>query len=165
MYVTNKSDTFLSSRQTCTELGKISVSFLTIGKVDDNKSSTLNASTDKSAKKIVIATTATSTSESLGWCGSPESALTSNCSYLKQERPQTRSTTLPFPATEVNREKLKTWLLDYYSSSTFNICTHQLLPMMETKPLRLMINPDPSPIAHHTPVPVPIHWQDDVKAD
>ena len=36
--------------------------------------------------------------------------------------------------------------------------------MMKTKPLRLMINPDASPTAHHTPVPVPIHWQDDVKA-
>ena len=67
-------------------------------------------------------------------------------------------------ATEVNREKLQTWLLDYYSSSTFNICSHQPLPMMKTKPLLLMINPEASPIAHHTPVPVPIHWQDDVKA-
>ena len=36
--------------------------------------------------------------------------------------------------------------------------------MMKTKPLRLIINPEASPIAHHTPLPVPIHWQDDLKA-
>ena len=27
-----------------------------------------------------------------------------------------------------------------------------------------MINPDAEPVAHHTPVPVPLHWQEDVKA-
>ena len=27
-----------------------------------------------------------------------------------------------------------------------------------------MIDPDAKPIAHHTPAPVPLHWQEDVKA-
>ena len=31
-------------------------------------------------------------------------------------------------------------------------------------PMRLMVNPDAKPVAHHTPVPVPLHWQADVKA-
>ena len=35
---------------------------------------------------------------------------------------------------------------------------------MEGPPLHLMIAPDTKPVAHHTPVAVPIHWQDDVKA-
>ena len=37
---------------------------------------------------------------------------------------------LPFAATESNKEKLKQFLLQYYKSSTFNMCPHQLLPLM-----------------------------------
>ena len=29
--------------------------------------------------------------------------------------------------------------------------------------MRLIIDPDAKPIAHHTPVPVPLHWRDAVK--
>jgi len=36
--------------------------------------------------------------------------------------------------------------------------------MMDTEPLHLMIKPDAKPVAHHTPVPLPVHWQDAVKA-
>ena len=35
---------------------------------------------------------------------------------------------------------------------------------MDGVPMRLMVNPDAKPVAHHTPVPVPLHWQADVKA-
>ena len=35
---------------------------------------------------------------------------------------------------------------------------------MEGPPLRLMIHPDAKPVACHTPIDVPIHWRDDVKA-
>ncbi len=35
---------------------------------------------------------------------------------------------------------------------------------MDGPPMRLMIDPDAKPVAHHTPIPVPIHWQDEVKA-
>ena len=30
--------------------------------------------------------------------------------------------------------------------------------------MKLMIYPDAEPVAHHTPVPVPIQWRDAVKA-
>ncbi len=36
--------------------------------------------------------------------------------------------------------------------------------MMSGPPMRLMVNPDAKPIAHHTPIPVALHWQDAVKA-
>lgn len=36
--------------------------------------------------------------------------------------------------------------------------------MMAGPPLRLMVDPDARPVAYHTPIPVPAHWQDDVKA-
>ena len=68
------------------------------------------------------------------------------------------------PATEANRAALEKHLLKIYAQSTFNTCTHQPLPRMTGPPLRLMLDEDATPIAHHTPIPVAIHWQDEVKA-
>ena len=70
---------------------------------------------------------------------------------------------LPFAATEANVPKLKKYILDYYKSSTFNTCEHQRLPMMEGPPLKLMINKSAKPVAYHTPLPIPLHWQEEVK--
>ena len=36
--------------------------------------------------------------------------------------------------------------------------------MMTGPPLRLMVDPDAKPVAYHTPVPVALHWMEDVKA-
>ena len=36
--------------------------------------------------------------------------------------------------------------------------------LTEGPPLRLMIHPDAKSVACHTPIDVPIHWRDDVKA-
>jgi len=30
--------------------------------------------------------------------------------------------------------------------------------------MKLMVDPNAEPVAHHTPVPVPLHWRDAVKA-
>ncbi len=30
--------------------------------------------------------------------------------------------------------------------------------------MRLMVDPNAEPVAHHTPIPVPLHWQEEVKA-
>ena len=36
---------------------------------------------------------------------------------------------------------------------------------MDSVPMRLMVDPEAEPTTpHHTPVPVPLHWQDQVKA-
>ena len=35
---------------------------------------------------------------------------------------------------------------------------------MDTKFLYLIIDPNATPVAHHTPVLVPVHWQEEVKA-
>ena len=86
------------------------------------------------------------------------------CSCPPRCKPPPRPTKLPFPATADNRARLQQWLLDYYASSTFNTCEHTPLPMMDGKPLRLMVNLYKEPIAYHTPIPVPIHWHDEVKA-
>ena len=86
------------------------------------------------------------------------------CDCPPRQKPPPKPTELPFPATEDNRESLQQWLLEYYKSSTFNTCEHQPLPLMDSVPMRLMVDPEAEPVAHHTPVPVPLHWQDQVKA-
>lgn len=87
------------------------------------------------------------------------------CDCPRRKLPPPPPTSLPFPATEDNVPKLKQYLLDYYRSSTFNTCEHQPLPLMEGPPMKLMIEKDATPVAHHSPVPVPVHWQEQVKAD
>ena len=71
---------------------------------------------------------------------------------------------LPFPATPENREKLELFLLEFYKSSTFNKCDKQPLPLMEGPPLHMRVDPEAQPTAFHTPIPVPLHWQAEVKA-
>ena len=53
-----------------------------------------------------------------------------DCQIRHQVPPHPRS--LLFPPTEENAPKLKDSLLNHYSSSTFNNCTHQTLPIWST---------------------------------
>ena len=89
-----------------------------------------------------------------------ESCLTAPCEFPRRQLPPAPPTELPFPATEENSKKLQEYLLEYYKSSSFNTCEHQTLPMMDGPPLKLMVDPGAVPVSYHTPVPVPLHWQD-----
>ena len=64
---------------------------------------------------------------------------------------------IPFEPVEENVPKLEAWLLEYYSSSGFNVCPHQPLQKMEGKPLGINFMEGAEPKAIHTPVPVPYH--------
>ena len=139
VYFTDSTDRFFLSKQACIALGLISNHFPTIGET---------ASDEIRASSTVAL---------------PEPERSCNCP--DRQLPPPKPTSLPIPATEDNADALKAWLLDYYKSSTFNVCQHQPLPMMSGPPMRLMIDPNAQPIAHHTPIPVPIHWSDEVKAD
>lgn len=86
------------------------------------------------------------------------------CDCPRRAEPPAKPTTLPMPATEANREALRQHLLRTYAQSTFNTCPHQPLPRMSGPPLRLMLDEGATPVAYHTPIPVAIHWQDEVKA-
>ena len=90
--------------------------------------------------------------------------LASTCNCPKRKVPPPLPTKLPYPAYEANPTKLKQFLMDYYKSSTFNTCDHQSLSLMDGPPMRLMVDSDAEPVAHHTTVPVPIHWKEEVKA-
>ena len=85
-----------------------------------------------------------------------------NCPIRKD--PPKPPTELPFPAVPENTGKLKNWILDYYKASTFNTCENQQLKMMSGLPLKIDIDPDATPVAINSPIPVPIHWQKEVKS-
>ncbi|RUS74671.1 hypothetical protein EGW08_017577 [Elysia chlorotica] len=139
VYFTSATDKLFLSKQACIALGMISPSFPTIGETN-----TLH-STDSEIN--------------------PNTPVTEQvCKCPRRQPPPPCPTTLPFPATEENVDELEKWLLKYYEASTFNVCEHQLLPKMSGPPIRLMINPDAQPVAYHTPIPIPVHWQDEVKA-
>ena len=85
------------------------------------------------------------------------------CHCPNRAPPPPRPTTLPYPPTEENRERLEQYLLNKYAASAFNICDHQTLPMMSGPPLSFTIDPTATPKPCHTPIPIPIHWQEEVK--
>lgn len=89
---------------------------------------------------------------------------TQNCQCPTRQLPPPLPKTLPFAATDNNRLKLRDFLLNYYKSSTFNTCEHQTLPLMRGPPMLLMVEPDAKPVAQHSPVSAPMHWQEEVKA-
>ena len=134
VYFTDSTERVFLSKQACISLGILSKSFPTIGE-------TLEASVKSQ---------------------SSESAITRSCQCPTRQMPPPRPTELPYPATIENREKLEKFLLEYYKSSTFNVCQHQNLPMMTGPPLHIMIEDNARPVAHHKPTPVPVHWQQDV---
>ena len=72
-------------------------------------------------------------------------------------------TSMPHPATEDNREKLEEFIMDYYKGSAFNVCEHHPLPMIQDKPLSIIVNDKVKPTAIHKPVLIPVHWEQQVK--
>ena len=154
VYITNDSNKLFLSWETCTALGIISGNFPTVGETPQPSTVNEKQKPSDAAEQIHLTPT----------LNTLESAHHSPCNCPRCTEPPTKPTQPPFPATEENRQFLQEWLLDYYKSSTFNTCEHQPLPLMDSTPMRLMIDPDAEPVAHHTPVPVPLHWQEDVKA-
>ncbi len=137
VYITKHTNKLFLSREACADLGIIPNQFPSVNQV-----------------------TGPSQGDSIGATNIPQQG----CHCPKRTQPPPAPTTLPYPATEENRAKLEQYLLDSYHSSTFNTCEHQTLPLMAGPPMRLMIDPQATPTAHHTPIPVPLHWQDEVKA-
>ena len=88
---------------------------------------------------------------------------TAPCGCYKRQQPPTRPKSLPFAPTDENIPKMREWLINRFSSSTFNKCTHQRLPMMSGPPIKLNINSNVKPSAVHTPAPIPLHWREAVK--
>jgi hypothetical protein len=146
-YVTDDSDKLFLSREACMALGMISNTFPTIGETLPPPNMSAHSPQDNPNLNHTV----------YGTHAAP-------CNCPKRQMPPQRPNKLPYSATEANCPLLQQWLLDHYASSTFNTCEHQPLPLMQSPPMRLMVNPDAVPVAHHNPIPVPLHWQNEVKA-
>ena len=85
------------------------------------------------------------------------------CDCVPRTPPPDRPKELPFTCIPANNQKMREWLLNRYAASTFNKCTHQLLPEMTGPPLKIHIKPDAIPKAISTASPIPKHGENEVK--
>ena len=70
----------------------------------------------------------------------------------------------PFPFTEENIPKLKSWLANAFSTSSFNTSSAPMAKM-SGPPMKIHVNPNAMPVAIHKPISIPHHWRAQVKAD
>ena len=89
---------------------------------------------------------------------------TADCGCPVRELPP-EPPTMPFPATEENKEKMKQYLVEKYRASTFNTCQHQPLSMMHGPPMELFLQNNARPHAVYQPAVVAVHWETKVKQD
>ena len=142
-YISSLVHTLFLSEQACEDLGIIEESFPRVGtfQLPGNLSSSGSVSPQHTAAQRP-------------------------CSCPPRTAPPPPPTALPMPAVPENREKLQKWIEDKYASSAFNQCCHQELPLVTgLPPLRLHVDPDKTPVATHTPISIPIHWQKQVKEE
>ena len=100
----------------------------------------------------------------VGRC-SPGTEDVDKCSCPIRKKPPLRPSHLPFPCTPSNNEKMRDWLLNRFSSSTFNTCAHRPLPSMDGPPVEIHLDDGAVPRACHTAATIPLHWQDQVHED
>ena len=91
----------------------------------------------------------------------PDSDLPCRCPRREFVDPPDK---IPYAATEENREDLEKWIINHFGSSAFNICKRQTMPCTEGPPMKIHTRPDATPVAVHKPVPVPLHYREEVKA-
>ena len=174
-YVTDRPGMFFLSRRACADLGIISETFPTIGEASSTRPSAQQPKAQPQTTypygrirskhdTMVDACPITSTAPKVKSCKKQPSHEQAPCGCPKRTEPPPLPK-IPFPATENNREHLENFILDYWSSSTFNICPHQPPPYMSGPPMKLMIDPNAKPVANFRTIPVPIHYEEDVKAD
>ncbi len=86
------------------------------------------------------------------------------CGCLLRTLPPEKLVKLPFRACPENVSKMKDWLWNRYAGSTFNTCRHQQLRGMSGPPLELHIDESVPHKPARTPAMVPIHDQEQIKA-
>ena len=85
------------------------------------------------------------------------------CTCQKRSLPPERPKKLPFPAIPENNQKMESWLLSQFASSTFNVCPRQQLPEMSGPPVKIHLKDGAKPFKAQTAVSIPIHWQPAIK--
>ena len=72
---------------------------------------------------------------------------------------------LPFAPSTANIPEMKAWLLNWYAPSIFNKFPHQPLPRMDGPPVEIHLVEDDVSRKVAMPATIPLHWQEQVKAD
>ena len=88
-----------------------------------------------------------------------------SCKCLPRVDAPERPSEIPFPPNDENIENLQDWLLEKFSASAFNTCTHQTLKEMTGEPLKIVFKRDHQEHRVHTPIEVPHHFKHKVKED
>ena len=91
-----------------------------------------------------------------------ETSTHDNCKCIPRATAPERPTRIPYDPIPENVHKIKQWMVDRFSGSAFNQCTHQELPVMTGEPMDIIFKDDHIPYAVHTPIKVPIHWESQV---
>ena len=143
VYITPNTEDFYLSRKGCQDLGLVSSSFPTIGEAYNRPTQKTSAASQDTAEH----------QNQLAECGCPK--RTTPPPIYKP----------PFALIDSNREQIEQFLLSHYSSSTFNTCTHQKLPVMKGPKMNLMVDKTVKPTAVQKAIPIPIHFVEQVKDD
>ena len=150
VYVSGSTDLFYLSRNGMQQLRIISPQFPVVGEAA--------SVTDKVQDESKVTDDAPMVNPS-----DKSTVIDMQCTCPKRQQPPPRPTHLPFAPSEENIPLMKQWLLDRYAGSTFNRCPHQPLPMMSGPPIHIHMDPNATPVAVHTPAPIPLHWRKQIK--
>jgi len=149
VYISPDANSFYLSKDAMIQLGIISPSFPQIGSASATESVSIGAC--KLSEPEDPGDTMINTANA--------------CGCRRRSLPPGKPERLPFECTSKNTDKMKSWLIERYSSSTFNQCPHQVLPSMEGPPISLHVADDSKPVKATTPSTVPLYWQEKVQQD
>ena len=93
-----------------------------------------------------------------------QSSQNCECKCPLRTKPPDPPLELPFKPIPANITQLENWIREKCAASAFNCCECQPLPKMHGPPLTIHLKDGVTPVASHTPIPVPLHWQKKVKA-
>ena len=146
-YVAEGVEKLLLSKEACVKLGILPKSFPSVGSAIDQRPVVSEVSDGPNTDQF-----------DLEPCAPDEDG---SCSCPRRE-------SVPEPPVfdhNLSVSQLRRKIIQHYAASAFNKCTRQTLPLMRGEPLPIPVKKDVKPVAVHTPVPVPLHWEEKVYKD
>ena len=154
VYIVREARSLILSETTLKNLGVIPLNFPTAGTYETPTVQT--AGDDQS--RMVIPTTPSGTDATVA-----RSVVMNTCGCPVRTEVPPIPTNIPVEKPEGNRSLLHKWILNYYKTSAFNICPHQLIPAI-TGPDMIIVTVDGAePVAVNSPIPTAHHWKKEVK--
>ena len=158
IYISDSVNDFFLSFDSMLDLGIINQTFPSVGAYSDSAQQESAEAEDKEENQQYVRAlhsgcTDTADTDAIG------------CKCPQREAVPTRPKKLPFAPIPENNEKMRDWLLDRYSRSSFNTCPHRPLPCMTGPPIQIHMEETATPKTCHTAAPIPLHWQEKVKND